>query len=122
MAYEECCKPFISDNVAPPTAEQLMRSRYTAFTLADVDYLMKTHHISTRPVKDRQEILNWTKSVQWMGLTILNTKHGAINDTDGIVEFKAIYLEQGQLQAIHEKSLFRKNEKGIWFYVSGQLY
>ena len=122
MAYEECCKPFISDNVAPPTAEQLMRSRYTAFTLADVDYLMKTHHISTRPVKDRQEISNWAKSVQWMGLTILNTKDGAINDTDGIVEFKAIYFEQGQLQAIHEKSLFRKNEKGIWFYVSGQQY
>lgn len=96
-----------------------MRSRYTAFTIANADYLMKSHHISTRPVKEKEEIKNWAQSVKWMGLSIINTIKGQINDKEGMVEFKALYMDKGQLQAIHEKSLFRK-EKGMWFYVSGQ--
>ncbi|MBS2212732.1 hypothetical protein KEM09_15035 [Carboxylicivirga mesophila] len=120
-AYGTCCMPLIEGHHQAQTAESLMRSRYTAFTLANIDYLMKTHHVSTRPIKDKLEILNWAKSVQWMELTILNTQKGKAHDKDGIVEFKALYLENGTLQAIHEKSLFR-NEKGIWYYVSGQHY
>ncbi len=119
--YEHCCQPYIKGKENAPTAEALMRSRYTAFTIADIDYLMKTHHASTRPIKDKLEIFNWAKSVKWMGLNVINTQNGGPSDTKGMVEFKALYLENGILQAIHEKSLFRK-EKGIWYYVSGQHY
>lgn len=119
--YNDCCQPFIEGNSNAPTAEALMRSRYTAFTLANIDYLMKTHHISTRPVKDRQEILNWAKSVQWVGLSVINTQNGSASDHEGMVEFKALYLENGVLKAIQEKSLFRY-EKGMWYYVSGDHY
>jgi SEC-C motif-containing protein len=82
---------------------------------------MKTHHISTRPLKEKAEIKKWAQSVQWMGLTIIDTENGQIHDSKGMVEFKALYMENGQVQAIHEKSLFRK-EKGMWYYVSGQHY
>ncbi|MCT4590326.1 MAG: YchJ family metal-binding protein [Carboxylicivirga sp.] len=118
--FMDCCHVFINNKQAAPTAEQLMRSRYTAFTLADVDYLMKTHHSSTRPIKEKQEIFNWAKSVQWMGLTVIGTSKGNNTDKEGMVEFKALYIENGQLQAIHEKSIFRKDKAGNWFYVSGQ--
>ncbi|MBC8004751.1 MAG: Sec-C motif domain protein [Verrucomicrobia bacterium] len=95
-----------------------MRSRYVAFTMADVDYLLRSHHSSTRPVKDRKQIKKWAESVQWMGLTILSTKDGSVNDDTGYVEFRALYLEDGQMQQIHENSLF-KRENNRWFYVSG---
>lgn len=119
--YNECCQPFIEGYSNASTAEALMRSRYTAFTLANIDYLLKTHHVSTRPVKDKQDILDWAKSVQWMGLTVLATDKGGKTDQDGLVEFRALYIEKGKLESIHEKSLFRK-EKGIWYYVNGQHY
>ena len=118
-SYNDCCQPFLENKQNAPTALQLMRSRYTAFTQANINYLMKTHHISTRPIKEKSDIENWAKSVKWMGLTIINSDKGQTNDNEGMVEFKALFMENGQLQAIHEKSLFRK-EKGIWHYVSGQ--
>ncbi|MBK3516445.1 YchJ family protein [Carboxylicivirga marina] len=117
--YSQCCQPYINSKENAPTAEKLMRSRYTAFTLANVDYLMKTHHQNTRAINDKAEMKQWASSVQWMGLTVMNTSAGLATDTMGKVEFKALYIEQGVLQAIHEKSLFRK-EKGKWYYVSGE--
>ena len=95
-----------------------MRSRYVAFTRANVDYLIRSHSSQTRPIKDRKSIEKWAKSVTWMGLTILQTQAGVANDELGYVEFKATYMEDGKLQQIHERSLFqRENQK--WVYVSG---
>lgn len=114
----DCCLPIISGKRDAVTALELMRSRYTAFTKADGAYLMKSHHSETRPLKERRSIENWAKSVQWMGLAILGTEAGEARDTTGIVEFRALYLEGGQMQQIHEKSLF-KREGGNWVYHSG---
>jgi len=100
------------------TCQELMRSRYVAFTLADVDYLMQSHHSKTRPIKEYNQIKKWAESVQWMGLVIVNTQSGGLYDTIGYVEFRAMYLEDGQMQEIHENSLFeRENQR--WVYVSG---
>lgn len=95
-----------------------MRSRYTAFTMANVDYLMQSHFSETRPLKESKSIEKWAKSVQWIGLVILNSQAGGVNDDIGYVEFRAVYMEEGQLQQIHEKSLF-KRENRKWVYVSG---
>lgn len=95
-----------------------MRSRYVAFTRANVDHLMRSHSPQTRPIKDRKSIEKWAKSVTWIGLTILQTQAGGADDELGYVEFKATYMEDGKFQQIHEKSLFqRENHK--WVYVSG---
>jgi len=95
-----------------------MRSRYTAYTIANIDYLLKSHHKCTRPIKERKAILRWTQSVKWMGLSILNKENGEAEHDKGMIEFRALYIENGVPQHIHEKSLFRK-EKGMWYYVSG---
>ena len=59
------------------TAQQLMRSRYSAFVLANGDYLMETHHSSTRPIKEKKAIVKWAKSVQWIKLEIVETTKGS---------------------------------------------
>jgi SEC-C motif domain protein len=116
--YLECCEPIISSKREATTCEELMRSRYTAFTTANADYLMRSHYSKTRQVKEIRSIKKWTESVQWIGLVILRTDAGQASDDTGYVEFKALYLEAGQLQEIHEKSFFkRENQK--WVYVSG---
>lgn len=116
--YSECCELIISGRKEAVTAQALMRSRYTAFTRANADYLMRSHATKTRPVKEQKNIEKWARSVTWMGLTILRSQDGEINDESGYVEFKALYLEDGKLQQIHEKSLFER-ENGKWMYVSG---
>jgi SEC-C motif domain protein len=118
---ERCCESIISGKRNAVTAEELMRSRYVAFTKADVDYLMRSHHSKTRPTKDRKNIERWAKSVTWLGLVIISTEAGKENENQGKVEFRAIYLENGKLQEIHEKSLFER-EDGKWVYTSGEHY
>lgn len=116
--FANCCEPIISGKKYATTALELMLSRYTAFTLADVDYLLRSHAVKTRPVKDRKNIERWAKSVKWMGLSILRTEAGQTTDETGYVEFKATFLENGQPGLIHEKSFFHR-ENGQWVYVSG---
>lgn len=116
--FDHCCAPIHKGERVAATAEELMRSRYSAFVVADINYLMRSHHVSTRPVNDKKEMLRWTKSVQWMGLQIVSKSAGQASDTEGHVEFRASYLEQGQPQCIYENSYFVK-EKGLWYYKSG---
>lgn len=115
---DQCCMPIINNNKQAATAEELMRSRYTAYTLGEVDYLLRSHHKSTRPNKDRKEILRWSKSVKWLGLTIKSKTDGLSAHTSGTVEFQALYIESGRIQEINEHSLFIK-EDNIWYYKSG---
>lgn len=119
--FNDCCELIINSKREASTCQELMRSRYVAFTMANVDYLMRSHHSATRQVKDQQRIKKWAQSVQWMGLVILNTQDGEVDDTIGYVEFRAFYLENGLMQEIHERSLF-KRENLKWVYVSGVYY
>ena len=114
-----CCAMYLSGKKQPETAEKLMRSRYTAFYLGNIDYLIATLHPDQRKPDDYQELANSINQTTWLGLTILNTQKGKKNDVTGIVEFEAIYRtnEPGQL---HERSRFVKAD-GQWFYVDGDI-
>ncbi len=90
--YDACCGLIISAKKEAVTCLELMRSRYTAFTMANIDYLMLSHHSSTRPTKQRKSIQKWAESVHWMGLVILSTQAGEVSDDYGFVEFRALYL------------------------------
>ncbi len=74
--FSQCCEPIIENKKDAATAEELMRSRYTAFTFANIDYLMKSHHSSTRPVNEKREIKEWSQSVTWVNLSISSTEKG----------------------------------------------
>jgi SEC-C motif-containing protein len=120
-SYQDCCEPLINGTKRAETAEQLMRSRYTAYTLAKINYIMKTHHSSSRPLKERNKMLKSMNTTEWLGLVIVKTKAGQAKDSSGEVEFRAIFLEDEQTQVIHENSLFER-ENGQWVYVSGTHY
>lgn len=119
LEYKNCCGAIHSGERKADTAEELMRSRYSAFVLADIDYILDTYSSETRPSDQREEVLNWAKSVDWLGLNIVSTEKGLGNDLVGWVEFKANFIEDGQKQIMHEKSFFKK-EDGLWVYVSGE--
>lgn len=115
-SYANCCEIAHKNSANAKTAEQLMRSRYSAFVLANGDYLMATHHKSTRPIKEKKNIVKWAKSVQWIRLEVLKTSKGSENDVEGIVTFNAYFFENGNVDVIHEKSAFVK-ENNQWFYL-----
>ena len=107
--YVDCCKKAHQNIHSVITAEILMRSRYSAFFLANIDYLQKSHYSGTRPSKlEKKEILTWTKSVEWVKLDVLQS-------TENTVEFKAYFYENGSLNVIHENSFFVKENKH-WVY------
>ncbi|GGG35943.1 YchJ family protein [Bizionia arctica] len=114
--YKACCEVFHLNKEKTETAQQLMRSRYSAFVLANGDYLMQTHHISTRPISEKKAIVKWAKSVEWIKLEVLETTKGLGNDTEGTVTFNAFFHENGNVDVIHEKSAFIK-ENDTWYYL-----
>ncbi len=118
--YINCCKKAHDNILNVTTSENLMRSRYSAFVLANIEYLQKSHHSKTRPSKrEKKETLQWTKAVEWLKLEVLNTSEGTINDTKGTVEFKAFFMENGSMNVIHENSRFCK-ENEHWVYLDGK--
>ncbi|MBN2617814.1 MAG: YchJ family protein [Spirochaetales bacterium] len=115
-----CCKPYISGSAKAPTAEALMRSRYTAYTLVEVDYIVKTHDSKTRDEISKEETKNWAENSQWMGLDIVRVVDGQDKDSTGIVEFKAYYKQNGIKYTHHEEAQFTK-KRGDWFFTDSKI-
>lgn len=117
--YKTCCAIAHENIAAVTTAQQLMRSRYSAFVMGNVNYLQRSQHSSTR-ISDNEanEIGKWTKTVQWLKLEILETTRGLERHSEGNVHFKAFYMENGLTQIIEEDSNFIR-EHGYWVYVNG---
>lgn len=116
--YSDCCEKAHQNINTVLTAETLMRSRYSAFVLANINYLHESHHSTTRPTqKENKEILSWTKSVKWLKLEVLTTSKGSITDLEGTVEFNAFFMENGKVDVIHENSSFCKENKH-WVYLN----
>jgi SEC-C motif-containing protein len=113
--YTACCAPYVEGNTPAPTAEALMRSRYTAYTLLNEDYLLTTWHTSTRPAA-----LDLAADVatKWIGLEV--KRHEQQDSEHAIVEFVARYKVNGRAHRLHEVSRFVR-EDGRWFYLDGDL-
>ncbi len=111
--YGQCCQPYHADRHDAPTAESLMRSRFSAFAIPNGVYLMETTLPSKRKHHSKQGLQEWGETNTWTKLEII-AKPAADQ-----VEFKAFYTdEEGQPQVHHELSTFRKAHNR-WFYVSG---
>jgi len=93
-----------------------MRSRYTAYVLKDVDYLVETTLPASRTPNLATSIQQWMKQVDWQRLHVLSTEAGTRSDTEGVVEFVAEFVGLNGAERHHERSLFQK-VRGIWYYV-----
>jgi SEC-C motif-containing protein len=111
----DCCGKYIDQQQYAATAEQLMRSRYTAFVLGESDYLLQTWHSSTRPASLSGLHL------QWFHLAIVATEQGMPDDDRGMVSFIASYRQGIKAKQLHERSRFVR-EEGRWYYVDGDCH
>ncbi len=110
--FGQCCAPYLAGEALPPTAEALMRSRYSAYVCEDSRYLRKTWHPTTCP-----PAIHFSDGVRWLGLKILETDEGKATDQRGTVKFRARFkLPTGQGQAMVEHSFFQRMQER-WFYV-----
>src|SRR5687768_14512038 len=89
--FENCCGPLLSGKDLPESAEKLMRSRYTAYTRGDIDYIKKTMIPEARDDFDEAQTRKWAEGSKWKGLKIVDTKDGGPGDTTGMVEFIATF-------------------------------
>lgn len=115
LALLACCGRYLAGSYAP-TAEALMRSRYTAFTLLDEVYLLATWHPSTRPLS--LDLARDDPRPQWLGLKVVS--HQLQDATHATVEFVARQKLAGRAYRLHEISRFVL-EDGRWFYVDGDV-
>jgi SEC-C motif-containing protein len=118
--YKNCCHPFLTGASKPETPEQLMRSRYTAFCIKDIEYLISTHHPSRRQDNERDLLTNTIHETQWLGLKILKTDMVSDDPHTGFVEFTAFYKTQNTNGQLHERSKFIR-EAGQWYYLYGEF-
>jgi SEC-C motif-containing protein len=133
LNFGDCCAPRLDGRTPAATAEQLMRSRYSAYVLQREDYLLATWHRTTRIAA--LDLARVTPA-QWPGLKVLRVEAGTATDQAGVVEFVARYKVQGRAARLHESanapSVARGprldpigetsrfvHEDGRWFYVDG---
>lgn len=116
-SYEKCCGVYHMHVGSAPTAEALMRSRYSAFALNKIDYILATQQLS-EAAPERSDLENENNTTQWVKLEILETENGQVEDETGTVTFRAHFQEGKHQGELSEKSNFEKR-KGQWFYVSG---
>lgn len=118
-AFDACCGPYLAGTAEPPTAEALMRARYTAHTRLDIDFIQRTHDPETREDIDRELTERWARRADWLGLEIRATEAGQEGDDAGAVEFAVDYRENGERHRYHEWARFRCVD-GSWLYVDGE--
>lgn len=122
ISYEKCCSPFLSGKELPDTAEKLMRSRYTAYTRADIDYIKQTMAPEGKKGFDEVGTRQWAVEAKWKGLKITDTRKGGPTDSQGMVEFTATYEKDGEGLDHHEVAQFRKTKEGQWLFVDGDAH
>ena len=113
IPFQDCCEPYIKGITNAPTAEKLMRSRYSAFATGAADYLINTSHISKRKYHNKRDILAWSQANKWLKLEFLAS-------TETTVTFKAYYLDENLKAQVHYEQSTFKLEDGKWFYVDGE--
>ncbi|MGV3550312.1 YchJ family protein [Rhizobium sp.] len=118
-SLETCCGPFLSGSQAP-TAEALMRSRYSAYATGNADYLQRTSAGAALLAFDRADVERSFGSTEWLGLEIRRVEAGGPADSLGHVTFTARFRQNGRIQALSERSEFRRID-GAWRYCNGEV-
>lgn len=119
-ALASCCGPYLNGELEAPTAEALMRSRYTAYTQGNIAYIKSTTDKTTREKFDAENAQKWADDSRWDGLEILSMEAGTEMDDTGKVEFIARYSQNNETYEHHEHAEFKRTD-GRWFFVDGKI-
>ena len=122
LAYAQCCRPYLEGDSWPETAEDLVRSRYTAYGSGHFGYLVETTHPDHRDGVTAEQLAQSARGVHWRRLDIIGTADGVPAGDNGdpcdTVDFRAFYELDGVLRQIGEKSFFGRKD-GRLYYVDG---
>ena len=123
-AYGSCCGPLIAGEQLAVTAEQLMRSRYSAFALGASDpeaigHLLRTHpETGQTAAARRKDLKDSCSTIQWLSLKVLDCQNGGPLDQDGTVTFEARWRDRDRREGVlKECSRFGRGESGEWLYL-----
>ena len=116
QAYSDCCARWHHGPLylKAPNAEQLMRSRYSAYVLANAKYILDTTHPSNRHFHSKKAILKWAKENSWKKLEVVQAK-------DNFVTFKAYFTDNENQDQVHFEHSYFEFLAGKWYYVSGSF-
>ena len=116
-SYEACCGAYIDSGKIAPTAEALMRSRYSAYVKARMSYLRDTLAPGDRAQFDEPGARKWATESQWKGLTIESTERGGPADDEGTVTFTARYVAEGSEREHKELAVFKRDPQSkAWYF------
>jgi SEC-C motif-containing protein len=118
--YSVCCEQYIKGKAKAPTAEALMRSRYSAYVTHEIDYIINTCVHRGEDDIDYKSTRDWSEKSNWLGLKIISVEKGGASDNEGIVVFEASYERDGLKDVHHETAKFKK-EGGEWLYTEGSV-
>ncbi|WP_062428370.1 YchJ family protein [Treponema endosymbiont of Eucomonympha sp.] len=127
--YGECCAPLIAGTLPAPTAEALMRARYSAYAKREIPFLLATCDLSEtgrdgKPRKaatDEKATRRWSEESLWQGLKIIRTEKGGTGDSEGVVEFEATYTDKRGVRQTHHETASFKRLDGRWLFSNGDL-
>ena len=120
LLYGKCCKPYITGKRNAPTPEALMRSRYSAYVVHEIDYIIDTFLEKEDRQINRKSTADWSENSKWLWMEILRASLVNDESTQGTVEFKAVYERRQLKHTHHEISSFIKKD-GRWYYDDGKI-
>ena len=119
--YDSCCAPIIKGKITAPTAEALMRARYSAYVKQEINFIRDSCiRLEGETEIDMDETKRWSKESEWTGLKIHGTEKGGVADTEGIVDFSAFYSRKGLADEHREVAKFQKIDEN-WMYTEGKI-
>ncbi len=113
LPFSDCCEPLILGKKKAESAEQLMRSRYSAYATLAVDYILDTTHASTKKYYSKKAIRDWALENKWLKLELHAT-------TPTTVDFSAHFEDQKGISGVHTEHSTFLNENGTWYFVDGE--
>ena len=118
--FGECCGPILNGERKAETAVALMRARYSAYAVGDINFLYASSGPKVRSEFDENVIRDWSSSAQWQGLEVISSERGGKDDSEGSVDFIAHYSANGQQCEHREHSMFQKID-GEWRFIDGVI-
>ncbi len=117
--YEGCCQPYHNGSSAAPSAEALMRSRYSAYAMNVLDYIASTMMGKVAKGFDREHSELNQNHTKWLALDVVQSSVDNNNPNHAYVEFRALFSFDEKNSVMHELSEFKRVD-GRWFYIDGK--
>ena len=120
--FKNCCEPILAGKTPAPTAESLMRARYSAYATKNMTFIDQSQIMLEGETFNQAEALKWAESANWKGLKVVSTKKGLETDNTGIVEFEAHYQDKAsEKDLIHKETALFERKDGQWKFKDGNI-